>query len=123
MNTITHTTPEQAPLPTTARSTQHVGADPLLFQMIAIGALITTAVGISLTGAMDLCSWSGPMALMFAWFLLPVTGVSAIAGAAVSTRRSVDRYLTAFMAVGLTAMWLFALVWAQVGDVMNQVAC
>jgi hypothetical protein len=123
VNTITHTTPEQVPLPTTTRSTQRAGANPILFQTIAIGALITTAVGINLTGAMDLCSTFGPIALMVTWFLLPVTGISAIAGAAFSAHRSADRYLTAFMAVGLTAMWLFALVWAQVGDAMDQVAC
>jgi len=109
------------PTPTDAR--EQTGAKPRLFQTIAVGATIMTAVAIYLTGGMDLCSSSGPIALTAAWFLLPVTAISSIAGAATATRRTAYRYLTAIVAVGFAAIWLFALVWAQVGSVLDQVAC
>jgi hypothetical protein len=111
------------PSTTTDAPIQTRGEPLLLLRSIAVGATIMTALAIYLTGAMDLCSNSGPIALMAAWFLLPVTAISSIAGAATATRRSAYRYLTAIVAVGFAAMWLFALAWAQVGNAIDQVAC
>jgi hypothetical protein len=123
VNTLIGTRSEQTPLSTISQPSQQKGANPWLFQTTAIGGLITTALAISQTGVMDLCSWSGPMALMVAWFVLPVTAIASIAGVAATTNRTIARYFSATVAVGFTAMWLFALVWAQVGDAVNQVAC
>jgi hypothetical protein len=44
-------------------------------------------------------------------------------GAAVATDRTMERYAAASVALGLTAMWLFALSWAHVGEAINGVAC
>ncbi|MEE8456768.1 MAG: hypothetical protein V3S28_01850 [Acidimicrobiia bacterium] len=123
MNTLTASRLEQAPLSETAPPLDQLGADPFFFQSFAIGALIMTAVGIALTGDMDLCSSFGPIVLMVAWFVLPIGAIASIAGAATSTHRTAERYLTAFAAVGFTAMWLFGLVWAQVGHAIDRVAC
>lgn len=123
MNTLTRTTSYHVSMSAVDQPSYQKGANPQLFQTIAIGALLATAVGINLTGAMHLCSSSGPMALMVAWFVLPVTAISSIAGAATSTHRTTGRYLTASVAVGFTALWLFGLAWAHVGDAINQVAC
>ncbi len=123
MNTLTASRLEQAPSSETAPSLDQLGADPFFFQSFAVGALIMTAVGIGLTGVMDLCSSFGPIALMAAWFVLPIGAIASIAGAATSTHRTAARYLTAFTAVGFTAMWLFGLVWAQVGHAIDRVAC
>jgi hypothetical protein len=114
---------EQAPPSAASSPSEQLGADPFFFQSFAVGALIMTAVGIGLTGVIDLCSSFGPIALMAAWFLLPIGAIASIAGAATSTHPTAARYLTALTAVGFTAMWLFGLVWAQVGDAINRVAC
>ncbi len=131
MNTLTASRSEQAPSSAAsspldqpgAEPLDQPGADPFIFRLFAIGALIMTAVGIALTGVMDLCSSFGPIALLTAWFLIPIGAIASIAGAATSTHRTAARYLTAFTAVGFTAMWLFGLVWAHVGDAIDQVAC
>ncbi len=123
MNTLTVSRLEQAPLFETSSPMDQPGADPFFFQSFAIGALIMTAIGIGLTGVIDLCSSFGPIALMAAWFVLPIGAIASIAGAATSTHRTAARYLTAFTAVGFTAMGLFGLVWAQVGDAIDRVAC
>ncbi len=123
MNTLTGSRLEQAPPSAPSSPLDQPGADPFLFQSFAVGALIMTAVGIGLTGVIDLCSSFGPIALMAVWFLLPIGAIASIAGAATSTHRTAARYLTAFTAVGFTAMWLFGLVWAHVGDAIDRVAC
>jgi len=58
---------------------------------------------------MDLCASPGPISLMVAWFVLPVTGIAGMVGVAISALCTVRRCLTAITAVGFAAMWLLGI--------------
>jgi hypothetical protein len=94
-----------------------------MFRVIAVSALLTTAVGIPLTATMDLCSSMGSVALAVAWFIPPIIAISSMVGAATATHRTIERYVAAIVAMSLTAMWLFALGWAHVGAAIDRAAC
>ncbi len=123
MNVFTWSASGPTPESTATQTSPLVVANPLIWQLIAVVALLTTAAGVSLTGTMDLCSSTGSIALAVAWFIPPITAISSIVVAAMATDRTIERYFAATVAVGLTAMWLFALVWAQVGEAIDRVAC
>ena len=118
MSTLTVQTSERAPL-----RIDQVDADSFLFKTIALAAAFGTAMAIGQTGNMDLCASSGPISLKVAWFVLPVTGIAAMVGVATSTHCTVQRCLTAITAVSFTAMWLFGISWAHVGDAINRIGC
>lgn len=123
MNVFTSSTSGPTPGSTITHTSPLIVADAFVFRIIAVSALLTTAVAIPLTAAMDLCSSTGSVALAVAWFIPPIAAISSMVGAAVATDRTMERYAAAIVALGLTAMWLFALSWAHVGEAINGVAC
>ncbi len=123
MSTLIDTRPQQARSSTPTQPEAKLDVGLFLLRSIAIGALLTTALAISVTGAIDLCSSSGPITMMVAWFVLPTIAIASITGVATTMHRSPDRYLTTAVAITLTALWLYGLTWAHVADAINQTAC
>jgi hypothetical protein len=104
----------------------HVGAisdKASIWRTIAIVATLATAVGIAVTGAVDLCRSMGPEVLAIAWLVAPVVAISGMAGVAVVTESTWERVGATIAAVGITGIWLYALVWASVGEAIQGTTC
>jgi hypothetical protein len=94
-----------------------------VWRAIVIVAMLATAVGIAVTGAMDLCRSMGPEVLAVAWLVAPVVAISGMAGVAVVTESTWERIGASIAAVGITGVWLYALVWASVGEAIQGATC
>jgi hypothetical protein len=94
-----------------------------VWRAIVIVAMLATAVGIAVTGAMDLCRSMGPEVLAVAWLVAPVVAISGMAGVAVVTESTWERIGASIAAVGITGVWLYALVWASVGEAIQGTTC
>jgi hypothetical protein len=94
-----------------------------IWRTIAIVAMLATAVGIAVTGAVDLCRSMGPEVLAIAWLVAPVVAISGMAGVAVVTESTWERIGATIAAVGITGIWLYALVWASVGEAIQGTTC
>ena len=94
-----------------------------VWRTIAIVAMLATAVGIAVTGAIDLCRSMGPEVLAVAWLVAPVVAISGMAGVAVVTESTWERIGATIAAVSITGIWLYALVWASVGEAIQGTTC
>jgi hypothetical protein len=94
-----------------------------IWQTIAVAAALATALGIAVTGAIDLCSSMGPVVLALAWLIAPVVAISGIIGVAVVTESPWERVGAIVVAVAMTGVWLYALVWASVGEALQGTTC
>jgi hypothetical protein len=94
-----------------------------VWRTVAIVAMLATAVGIAVTGAVDLCRSMGPEMLAIAWLVAPVVAISGMAGVAVVTESTWERIGATIAAVGITGIWLYALVWASVGEAIQGTTC
>jgi hypothetical protein len=103
-------------------SSQLVGS-PVVWQSLAIVALAAMVVGVAISRATDLCSSVGPAILLLTWFVAPVVAIAAIATVAVVADDRLERIVAGFVGVVLTGAWLFALVWASVGEAVQRSAC
>jgi hypothetical protein len=94
-----------------------------IWQTIAVAAALATALGIAVTGAIDLCRSMGPVVLALAWLIAPVVAISGIIGVAVVTESPWERVGAIVVAVAMTGVWLYALVWASVGEALQGTTC
>lgn len=94
-----------------------------VWRAIVIVAMLATAVGIAVTGAVDLCRSMGPEVLAIAWLVAPVVAISGMAGVAVVTESTWERIGATIAAVIITGIWLYALVWASVGEAIQGATC
>jgi hypothetical protein len=65
----------------------------------------------------------GPVVLALTWLIAPVVAISAIIGAAVATESAWERVGAIVVATAFTGLWLYALVWASVGEAMQRTTC
>lgn len=93
------------------------------WQSLAVVALAATVVGLAVSRAADLCSSIGPVVLLLTWFVAPVVAIAAIATVAIVADDRLERVVAALVGAGLTGAWLFALVWASVGEAIQRSAC
>jgi hypothetical protein len=94
-----------------------------VWRTIAVVAMLATAVGIAVTGSVDLCHSMGPEMLAIAWLIAPVVAISGMAGVAVATESMWERIGATIAAVSITGIWLYALVWASVGEAIQGTTC
>ena len=95
----------------------------VFWQSAAVIAMVASVAGIAATRAIDLCSSIGPEVLAIAWLVAPIAAISSIVGVAVVTRSTVERVTAAVVAVMITGAWIFALLWASVGEAIQGSAC
>ncbi len=85
--------------------------------------MLATVGAVSATRAADLCSSTGPILLIFAWVLAPIVAIASITTIAVITDNAVERFVAVVLAVAFTGAWLFALIWASVGEAILRSSC
>ena len=95
----------------------------VFWQSAAVIAMVASIAGIAATRAIDLCSSIGPEVLAIAWLVAPIAAISSIVGVAVVTRSTLERVTAAAVAVMIAGGWIFALMWASVGEAMQRSTC
>lgn len=93
------------------------------WQSAAVIAMVASIAGIAATRAIDLCSSIGPEVLAVAWLVAPIAAISSIVGVAVVTRNTPERITAAVVALMMAGAWIFALMWASVGEAMQRSGC
>lgn len=96
---------------------------PEIWRLIAVIAMLGTAVGITSTDAINLCSSAGPLVLSLAWLVLPIITIASIATVAAVTPQTAERFIAATLALCLTAGWTYAIAWASVGQAIQGTMC
>jgi len=102
---------------------EEISDNASVWRTIAVVALLATAVGLATTGAIDLCTSMGPAVLGLTWLITPVVAISGIAGVAVVTESTWERVGAVILAIAVTGVWLYALVWASVGEAIQGSTC
>ena len=85
--------------------------------------MLVTALGVAATGAVDLCSSMGPVVLGLTWLVAPVVAISAVVGVAVLSESTWERVGAAMLSFAIAGVWLYALMWASVGEAMQGTTC
>ncbi len=101
----------------------HLGESVVVWQSLAVIALVAMVVGVAASSATDLCSSTGPVVLLLTWLVAPVVAIAAIATVAVIADQRLERIVAASFGIGLTGSWLLALQWASVGEAVQRSAC
>jgi hypothetical protein len=94
-----------------------------VWQALAVLGLAGTVVGVSVSRTVDLCGSAGPAVLVVAWFIAPVVAIASVVAIAFVSRERHERIVAVVLAIVLTGAWLFALVWASVGEAVQRSAC
>lgn len=94
-----------------------------VWQALAVLGLVGTVVGVAVSRAIDLCGSAGPAVLVVAWFIAPVVSIASVVAVAVVSRQTQERIVAVVLGIVFTGMWLFALVWASVGEAIQRSAC
>jgi hypothetical protein len=95
----------------------------VFWQSAAVIAMVASIAGVAATRAIDLCSSIGPEVLAVAWLVAPIATISSIVGVAVVSRNTFERITAAVVAALIAGAWIFALIWASVGEAMQRSAC
>jgi hypothetical protein len=115
--TQTATTKRRAPTPFA------IFQEPVSWQLIAVVSLLGTAVAVTTTDAMNLCSSMGPAVLVMTWFVMPVIAIASIVTVAAVTPDTTERLIAAALAVTLTTAWMYAFAWASVAQAIQGTTC
>jgi hypothetical protein len=94
-----------------------------VWQALAVLGLVGTVVGVAVSRAVDLCGSVGPVVLVVAWFIAPVVAIASVVAIAVVSRETHERIVAVVLGIVLTGTWLFALVWASVGEAVQRSGC
>lgn len=112
-----------APKESVALSQTSIAGSAVVWQSLAIAALAAMVVGVSISRGTDLCSSIGPVILLLTWLIAPVVAIAAIATVAILADDRLEQIVAGFVGIALTGAWLFALVWASIGEAVQRSAC